>query len=61
MVPTNNTIAGYDRASVWAVVFGRDKAGERLKKLLDEEEATHKRLIELTRTVSPAVVHCAVA
>lgn len=52
----SNTIAGYDRKSVWAHIFGRDRAGESLKIMLDEEEATHRRLMELACTVrSPAV------
>ncbi len=57
----NNTIAGYDEKSVWAQVFGRDKLAELLKSMLDEEEATHRRLMEFARRVSPPAVQHAIA
>ncbi len=56
MALKNNTIAGYDKKSVWARIFGRDRAGELLKVLLDEEEATHRRLMEFACAVRPPTV-----
>ena len=54
----NDTIVGYDKKSVWAQIFGRDRAGELLTIMLDEEQATYERLMELARRVRPsAVVH----
>lgn len=61
MALKNNTIAGYDKKSVWAQIFGRDRAGELLKIMLDEEEATYQRLMELARRVRPPAVDHAIA
>jgi ferritin-like metal-binding protein YciE len=58
MALKHDTIAGYDTKSVWAQIFGRDKVAELLKTMLNEEEATHRRLMELARSASlPAVQH----
>jgi ferritin-like metal-binding protein YciE len=57
MALKNETIAGYDKKSVWAQIFGRDRADELLKIMLDEEEATYQRLMELARRVRPPAVH----
>jgi ferritin-like metal-binding protein YciE len=61
MALKNDTIAGYDKKSVWAQIFGRDRAGELLTIVLDEEEATYQRLMELARRVRPPAAHHAIA
>lgn len=61
MTLRNDTTAGYDKESVWAQIFGRVRAGESLKIMLDEEEATYQRLMELARRVRPPAVHDAIA
>jgi ferritin-like metal-binding protein YciE len=61
MALKNNTITGYDKKSVWAQIFGRDRADELVKIMLDEEEATHRRLMELAFTVRPPAVDHAIA
>jgi ferritin-like metal-binding protein YciE len=61
MAVKDNTIAGYDKNSVWAQIFGRDRVAELLKTMLDKEEATYRRLMELARRARPPAVHHAIA
>jgi ferritin-like metal-binding protein YciE len=61
MALKNDTVAGYDKKSVWAQIFGRDRAGELLTIMLDEEQATYERLMEIARRVRPPAVQHAIA
>ena len=51
MALKHTAIAGYDKKSVWAQIFGRDRASELVEIMLDEEEAAHRRLMESACTV----------
>jgi hypothetical protein len=51
------TTPGDDKKSVWAQIFGRDEKVVRLfRTMLDEEEATYRRLMELAHAVRPRFV-----